>query len=905
MSAPLPFSRCCRALFATIVAASFSAAPGLKSQEENTPTDRGIAKTPIPEWVVPLEVDPHRRPVNEAEVGDTFFPLLENQYDIATRTNYYRYMKRLDGESALQEGAQLTFGFDPHYQKFAFHRLVIHRKGGKIDRLADQEFKVIQREQDHERQLYDDSLSVLALLEDIRSGDVIEYAFSITGTNPVFEDQHYWTLTTSYSVPVGVVHGVLRHPIDREPGIKRHHTDVVAETSTRDGMKAHRWLIEDPTPIPHEGGTPSHYDPWGWIEVSTWRDWGEVAAWAERQHVIPDTLPADLARELELLDSLTDDEDRILGALRFAQDEIRYLGIFDGVHSHKPYPLETIVKRRFGDCKDKTLLLVSILRQLGLEAWPALVHTDYGKAIEEWSASPHAFNHLVTVVRQGEKLYWLDPTASYQRGPLETLFFPDYGMALVLNGVTNTDARLTPITPQGYDATGTMVTEIYRLPDYRGPATLDVETVYHGDDADSMRSYFASMAKSEIQRKYVNYYASSFDGIEAARDFAMNDDEKGNVVTVRESYRIPAIWEDLRDDPNRVGADFPSNYAKERLRIPGTKNRTMPYSIGLPVNLVHRIAIHLPAPMNEKPVNVAIRDDAFHFDYQERYRGKINEVEIAYKSVKDVIPAERITEYLTNVRKAEDHTSYSIWITRAMHEGKADQGTESVEAPWKPAWPVIVVAVFGLMGSMLFCVIAFIWNPRWKPRRPYRPELDGIEGWLVLVAIGTCVQPFLMLGQLVMAIKDTNLTTWENVTTVDSVAYHVFWAPILLIETMITAGALPFSVFLLVQFYRKHHTFPRYRILYQGVLSISQVVFVMMMTQIEALDGVEFAGTAMGAILNLVLFGVWTAYFLMSERVASTFRNGLPVNLPPPLPVRLTNPPPTDTFPPAAASPAP
>lgn len=891
-----------------VAAALLALATGLTAQEGAAPSaepaKREIAKTPIPDWVVPYNADPRRRPENLSEVGDTYFPLIENQYDVASRTNYYRYLKRLEGESSLQDGAQLTFGYDPHYQKFAFHRLLIHRNGEVIDRLAEQEFKVIQREQDHERQLYDDSLSVLALLEDIRSGDVIEYAFSVEGTNPVFEDHFYWTLTTAFSVPVGAVHGALRHPKDREIVLARHSTGAEAEVSESDGSKVHRWLIENPKPIPHEGGTPSHYDPWGWIEATSWQDWGEVATWAEKQYVIPTELPAELLEESERLAGLEDDESRILGALRFAQDEIRYLGIFDGVHSHKPYPIETIVKRRFGDCKDKTLLLVSMLRHLGFEAWPALVHTDYGKAIGEWSPSPHAFNHLVTVVKHGSQLHWLDPTASYQRGPLETLFFPDYGDSLILRGNPGKSTALTKVTPQGYDAVGTMVTETFRLPDYLGPATLDVETVYHGDDADSIRSYFASMARSEVQRKYVNYYSASFDGIEEARDFTMEDDEAANVVTVRESYRIPQIWEENSSNPDQFEADFPSKYAYERLWIPGTRKRTMPYSIAHPINLLHRIAIHLPDPMSEKPKDLSIRDEAFHFDYQERCTGKITEVEFAYKSIQEEIAAERIPEYLKNVRKAEDHTNYPLWISRALHEGKRSP-TTSTEKPLQPNWPIIVAIVFGLMGSMLFCVIAFVWKPKWKPLRPYRPELSGIEGWLALVAFGTCVQPITSIVQLVSSVMEVDHATWERVATPGGEAYHVIWAPILLAETTLAAGAVPMSVFLLIQFFRRHYTFPVYRILFQGVLVLSQTLFLVLMSQIDSIDPKFIASTTGGVIVGLGLFAAWTAYFLTSVRVASTFRNGMPVADPPPLPMRLTSPPPTDIFPPAAESPGP
>src|SRR5690606_6848734 len=116
-------------------------AVSLQAQVTNAPPPavetRPVQRTPAPGWVIEYQADPTLQPQNEAEAGDTFFPLIERQYDAESRTNYYRYLKRLEGESALQEGAQLTFGFDPHYETLEIHKLLIHRKGEVIDRLAE------------------------------------------------------------------------------------------------------------------------------------------------------------------------------------------------------------------------------------------------------------------------------------------------------------------------------------------------------------------------------------------------------------------------------------------------------------------------------------------------------------------------------------------------------------------------------------------------------------------------------------------------------------------------------------------------------------------------------------------------------------------------------------------------
>ncbi|MFX8207373.1 transglutaminase domain-containing protein, partial [Acinetobacter baumannii] len=87
----------------------------------------------------------------------------------------------------------------------------------------------------------------------------------------------------------------------------------------------------------------------------------------------------------------TDPEARLLAALRFVQREVRYLGIEMGANSHAPHPPETVLPRRYGDCKDKTLLTLTLLGRLGIPASPALVHTTERQAAAERLPTPWAF----------------------------------------------------------------------------------------------------------------------------------------------------------------------------------------------------------------------------------------------------------------------------------------------------------------------------------------------------------------------------------------------------------------------------------------------------------------------------------------------------------------------------------
>jgi len=63
----------------------------------------------------------------------------------------------------------------------------------------------------------------------------------------------------------------------------------------------------------------------------------------------------------------------VLVALEFVQKQIRYFGTEIGPYSHRPASPETVLKRRYGDCKDKVALLSTLLDRLDIRATPILV----------------------------------------------------------------------------------------------------------------------------------------------------------------------------------------------------------------------------------------------------------------------------------------------------------------------------------------------------------------------------------------------------------------------------------------------------------------------------------------------------------------------------------------------------
>ncbi|MHA3771299.1 DUF3857 domain-containing transglutaminase family protein [Verrucomicrobiota bacterium sgz303538] len=680
-----------------------------------------IERIPAPEWVEQRLVEPQASPA-QGEVSDgTYWLLRDEQVHAGENTRYFHSARKFVSESGVQEASRVTLTFDPAYESIALHKLIVHRDGKTFDRLQNQEIKLLQREQGLDRHSYDGRLSAVMLLEDIRVGDTIEYAYSVRGANPIFDGRFYDSFSLRWGVPLHKFSYRLLWPKGRTLALKSLGEAFDPEITTNDAFTIYTWTKSDLPPLIADGDLPSWFDPYGWFQMSEFQSWKDVAQWATRLYMVADSVPDELRQQIDAISRVENKKAQAVAALRYVQNNIRYLGMEIGVHGYKPYPLETVLKRRFGDCKDKALVLCAMLRQLGMEAYPALVETDYCHKIAEWLPSPFAFDHLVVNLRLDGRNYWLDPTMSSQGGSLDQLYFPNYGKALVISGETT---ALTDITPGGCQATEIDVTSEYEPGHFAGEMGLKIHTIFRGSEADRMRSWLAETSRGEIEKSYLNYYAQQYGEIRALSSPGFQDDLEKNEITADESYLISNFWEPRGGDGEKLYGDVSPQTLSDRIVQPRTHVRSMPLRLSHPRKVTETVRISIPRASSLKEESVTMKDPAFTFSKSVRTQGT-NRATMTYRyeTAADHVEASRTAEYLAKIREVKDHLDYTIWIPKKMLQGIAQQVADGSLSPGsfgsKPDAGNLSSTVSGFMLAPFFVVggIGVVWVVR-----RYRPS---------------------------------------------------------------------------------------------------------------------------------------------------------------------------------------
>lgn len=609
-----------------------------------------------PAWVTATSINYTANKFDQ-EAEDGYSDLhYEKQVSLQQQSVFSKRAVHILSEAGVQNQSQISVEFDPSYQSLAFHTIRIVRGGEVINKLQLSKIKTIQQEKELDRFLYNGSLTAVLFLEDVRKGDIIEYSYTVKGFNPIFKNKYAELFQTKFSVPVYGIYFRLLVPKERTVSIKNSLTELQPTVSTTPTEKTYEWKIADSEPVHTEANIPSWHDPFPMIMVSEFSSWKEVSDWASELFPFSQPLPASLQKKAaDIKANFATTEAQLLAALRFVQDDIRYMGVEMGENSHKPHAPAQVLQQRFGDCKDKAYLLCTLLRELDIEAYPVLNNTFYKKAIHLWLPTPKAFDHATVCVQLNGKTFWFDPTIAYQRGPLQAISYPDYQTGLVLRSGT-TGFTAIPLQDNGKVVTK----EIFTIKQRNGPAKLKVVTQFSGSFADNTRYSYQTNSITDIRKTYKEFYTVYFKKLEID-SVTYQDDEATGIFTTNEYYSIRDFWS-TEDEKTKVVLE--PYLINSVLKKPKEYERTMPYSLSFPTRYHEEISVELPEEWSVEESSAAFKDEAFSLNcrYFQLERNKVI-LEYNFENLRDYVGPERNAQFLEEMKRAERSLAFELYST--------------------------------------------------------------------------------------------------------------------------------------------------------------------------------------------------------------------------------------------------
>jgi len=334
-------------------------------------------------------------------------------------------------ESTAAEAREYAFGFEADTESVQLRGARVYRADGKIDEAVETGEGAADNPA---LSTYTSARAFYVHFPRLNPKDVVELLYRVEDVAPrnAFADYFGEVNYLQSSEPIARSEYVLLTPKSRTFYFNEPHvpnlTRTVEETAD---VRTYHFIATDVPPILPEASQPPYGELLGHVHVSTYKSWDEMAQWywglVKDQFVADDEIRLRAAAATK---GLTDERAKVRAVYDYVVEKTRYVALEFGIHGFKPYSCSQIFARGFGDCKDKATLIVSMLKELGIEATIVIVRTGLKGDFENYPASLAPFDHAIAYVPSLD--LYLDGTAEYT-GSMELPTMDRGALALQVN----------------------------------------------------------------------------------------------------------------------------------------------------------------------------------------------------------------------------------------------------------------------------------------------------------------------------------------------------------------------------------------------------------------------------------------------------------------------------------------
>ncbi|QNQ08058.1 DUF3857 domain-containing protein [Sphingomonas alpina] len=370
---------------------------------------------PAPDWIKPAPA------IDTASIKDEspVFLLLDGQQLLKDGqiTSYVETAARVASTQMLDQIGSIKLPWQPDKGDLIIHKLEIIRGSEHVDLIAaGQRFSVLQREEQLEQRMLNGVLTATLAVEGLRVGDVLHMSISITQKDPTLKG-NLQTISLLPTDPFRIQFGRTRliWPKDAPMHWRLNVAGLQPEVTTIGGYRELSLALPLAKQPEMPSDSPTRFRRLPMLEATSFGDWASISSimaplYATDGLIAPGSPLAGEVAKIMAADS--DPLKRTALALALVQDKIRYL--FKGMDggNYVPQTPTQTWSLRYGDCKAKTLLLLAMLHQMGIEAEPVLASSQLGDALPDRLPSPGAFDHVFVRATVAGETLWLDGTGA-------------------------------------------------------------------------------------------------------------------------------------------------------------------------------------------------------------------------------------------------------------------------------------------------------------------------------------------------------------------------------------------------------------------------------------------------------------------------------------------------------------
>ncbi len=333
-----------------------------------------------------------------------------------TQVAYLHYVIKILNPRGKEEFSEAHIDYDSTDEKVELEYARTIKPDGAVREVGTRHIRDVSKYLNFP--LYSNARVFIISFPEVAEGSVVEYKVRIYSSQLINKKDIVLSYPIQAAEPIIKANFTLTLPKEKKLLIKELNSgynnfgaELKPQVQEKDGRLIYSWRFKNIPQILPESNMPPQVEINPALLISTFSNWQDIYNWwwglARDKIQVNEAIKQKVK---ELTRGKASDEDRLRAIYNFCAKDIRYVAVEYGQAGYEPHPAGDIFKNKYGDCKDQAILLVTMLKEAGLSAWPVLIGTkNYYNLNEDFPST--LFNHCIAAVSLGGEIIFMDPTA--------------------------------------------------------------------------------------------------------------------------------------------------------------------------------------------------------------------------------------------------------------------------------------------------------------------------------------------------------------------------------------------------------------------------------------------------------------------------------------------------------------
>ncbi|HVU02063.1 MAG TPA: DUF3857 domain-containing protein [Polyangiaceae bacterium] len=315
-------------------------------------------------------------------------------------------------DAAAALARQYAFGYQADEERVQLRGARVFRGDGTVDEAVESGEGAAD---DPTIAMYTSARTFYVQFPRLEPGDVVELRYRVDTMSAHNQMADYFG-EVSYlqsSDPTSHAEYVLVTPKSRKVLFDAHGIPGLRQaTEDRGDQAVHRFFADHLPPLLAEPAMPPWPGVLGFVHASTFQSWKDLGKWywglVHEQFDLDDETRK-LARKIAA--GKKTPLEKVQAVYDWVVTNTRYVALEFGIYGYKPHRCVQTVSRGWGDCKDKATVIVTLLKELGIDSTIVIVRSGLRGDFDSSIASLAPFDHAIAYVPSLD--LYLDGTAEY------------------------------------------------------------------------------------------------------------------------------------------------------------------------------------------------------------------------------------------------------------------------------------------------------------------------------------------------------------------------------------------------------------------------------------------------------------------------------------------------------------